>query len=82
METQTKIPFLFVDHLPAQVGDVNGDGIPDLLLPADSGVGAALGRGNCAFLMPIVEGVGRGVGPIFTAPRHGQSIGRPPFPYA
>jgi hypothetical protein len=36
----------FVDQLPAQIGDLNGDGIPDLLLPADGSIGIALGTGR------------------------------------
>jgi hypothetical protein len=73
--TQNDIPFPFVDQLPAQVGDVNGDGIPDLLLPADGSVGIALGNGKGEFQTPFVEGVGAGVGQVFTQALHGQPAG-------
>jgi FG-GAP-like repeat len=42
---QTNIRYPFVDELPAQIGDVNGDGIPDLLLAGDGSVAIALGTG-------------------------------------
>jgi hypothetical protein len=65
--------------VPAQIGDVNGDSIPDLLLPGDGSVGIALGRGNGTFLAPFVEGVGGGLGQVLMQNLHGQSpsAGRP-----
>src|SRR5208282_272989 len=36
---QDGIPYPFVDPLPAQVADVNGDGILDLLLAANGSIG-------------------------------------------
>jgi hypothetical protein len=69
--------FPFVDALPAQVGDVNGDGIPDLLLPADGSIGIALGKGNGTFLTPFVEGAGGGLGQILFETLHGQAAGFP-----
>jgi hypothetical protein len=73
--TQNHVPYPFVDQLPAQVGDVNGDGIPDLLLPADGSIGIALGNGKGEFQAPFVEGVGPGVGQVFTQALHGQPTG-------
>jgi hypothetical protein len=51
---------------------VNGDGIPDLLLPGDGSIGIALGTGKGTFLAPFVEGVGSGVGQVFAQNLHGQ----------
>jgi hypothetical protein len=62
---QKSIPYPFVDELPAQIGDVNGDGILDLLLAGDGGVAVALGTGKGTFAPPFVEGVGPGVGQVF-----------------
>jgi len=70
---QNNIPYPFVDSLPPQIGDVNGDGIPDLLLPADGSIGIALGTGKGTFYKPFVVGVGPGVGQVFMQNLHGQS---------
>jgi hypothetical protein len=70
---QSGIPYPFVDQLPAQIGDVNGDGIPDLLLPADGSIGIALGTGKGTFANPFVVGAGPGVGQVFMQNLHGQS---------
>jgi FG-GAP-like repeat/FG-GAP repeat len=70
---QTNIPYPFVDPLPAQIGDVNGDSIPDLLLPADGSIGIALGTGKGTFLTPFEVGAGPGVGQVFMQNLHGQS---------
>jgi hypothetical protein len=72
---QTNIPYPFVDELPAQIGDVNGDGILDLLLAGDGGVAVALGTGKGTFAPPFVEGVGPGVGQVFAQALHGQPSG-------
>jgi hypothetical protein len=56
-----------------QIGDVNGDGIPDLILPSDGSIGIALGMGNGTFLTPIVIGAGPAEGQIFLQNLHGQS---------
>ena len=61
------------DPLPPQVGDVNGDGIPDILLPADGSIGIAFGKGNGTFVTPFVVGAGGGEGQILLANQHGQS---------
>jgi len=70
---QQNIPYPFVDELPAQIGDVNGDGIPDLVLPADGSIGIALGTGKGTFYNPFVIGAGPGVGQVFLQNLHGQS---------
>ena len=70
---QQNIPFPFVDELPAQIGDVNGDGIPDLLLPADGSIGIALGKGDGTFLAPFAVGAGGGLGQVLFENLHGQS---------
>jgi hypothetical protein len=67
------VPFPGNEGIPMQVGDVNGDGIPDILLPSDGSIGVALGLGNGNFLAPIVIGAGPGVGQIFLQTLHGQS---------
>ena len=71
--SQNHIPFPFVDQIVAQVGDVNGDGIPDLLLPAGGSIGIALGKGNGTFLAPFAVGAGPAEGQILLANLHGQS---------
>jgi hypothetical protein len=70
---QKNIPFPFVNVLPAQVGDVNGDGIPDLLLPGSGSIGIALGKGNGTFWTPLAVGAGSGEGQILLQNLHGQS---------
>jgi hypothetical protein len=69
---QKNIPYSFVDEIPAQIGDVNGDGIPDLPLPGDGSIGIALGTGKGTFLAPFFVGVGGGLGQVFTQNLHGQ----------
>lgn len=61
------------DILPVEIGDVNGDGIPDLLLPADGSVGIALGIGNGTFLYGPTVGVGPAEGQILLQNLHGQT---------
>ena len=67
------VPFPRPDAVPMQIGDVNGDGIPDLILPSDGSIGIALGMGNGTFLTPIVIGTGPAEGQIFLQDLHGQS---------
>jgi hypothetical protein len=67
------VPFPGPDAVPMQIGDVNGDGIPDLILPSDGSIGIALGMGNGTFLTPIVIGAGPAEGQIFLQNLHGQS---------
>jgi len=71
--SQYRIPYPAIDNLPAQIGDVNGDGIPDLLLPANGSIGIALGIGNGTFYPPFAEGAGPGLGQVFLQNLHGQS---------
>ena len=52
---------------------MNGDGIPDLLLPADGSIGIALGTGKGTFYPPFVVGAGPGLGQVLLQNLHGQS---------
>jgi hypothetical protein len=70
---QSNIAYPGPDSLPAQIGDVNGDGIPDLILPADGSIGIAIGTGKGTFLPPIAFGAGPGEGQILLENLHGQS---------
>jgi hypothetical protein len=62
-----------IESLPAQIGDVNGDGIPDLLLPAGGGIGIALGTGKGTFYNPFIIGAGPGLSQVLLQNLHGQS---------
>jgi len=66
-------PYPFVDQLPPQVGDVNGDGILDILLPANGMITIALGKGDGMFVTPLTVGVASGLGQILMQNLHGQS---------
>ncbi len=45
--SQRGMPYPFESGVAAQIGDVNGDGIPDLLLASSGSIGVALGmRGH------------------------------------
>ncbi len=56
---------------------MNGDGILDLLLPANGSIGIALGMGNGTFYAPFVVGAGPDLGQVFAQSLHGQSPGLP-----
>jgi len=71
--SQQNIYYPAPDFIPLQVGDVNGDGIPDILLPADGSIGIALGKGNGTFLKPTAFGAGPGEGQILLQNLHAQS---------
>jgi hypothetical protein len=57
---------------PPQVGDVNGDGIPDILMPASGSLGIAYGIGNGTFTSQLFVGTGNGAGQIILTNIHGQ----------
>jgi hypothetical protein len=61
-----------LDTIMLSIGDVNGDGIPDLLLPADGCLGIAYGLGNGTFAPTIAWGVGGSPGQIILENLHGQ----------
>jgi hypothetical protein len=50
---QVNIAFPYGYEAQPQIGDVNGDGIPDLLLPVAGSIGIALGTGKGTFYPPI-----------------------------
>ncbi|MGA2578806.1 MAG: VCBS repeat-containing protein [Bryobacteraceae bacterium] len=59
------------------IGDVNGDGIPYLLLPADGSLGIAYGLGNGTFAPITTWGLGSGSGQILLENLHGQPTTMP-----
>jgi hypothetical protein len=75
IEVRDTISFGPTDDGPVTVGDVNGDGIPDLLLPAGESLGIALGTGNGTFAAPFFVGLSPGTGLIYLENLHGQSPG-------
>jgi len=55
------------------VADVNGDGIPDIVLDEGSSVAIFLGTGNAQYKTPFYIGAGPSPGSIYTENLHGQS---------
>jgi len=55
------------------VGDVNGDGIPDILMPSSGSLGIAYGTGDGGFLPLQYVGTGNNAGQIILTNIHGQS---------
>jgi hypothetical protein len=71
---QTQTPgYPGLDTIMLSVGDVNGDGIPDLLLPADGSLGIAYGNGDGTFQPTVAWGVGGSPGQILLENLHGQA---------
>jgi hypothetical protein len=57
---------------PPAVGDVNGDGIPDMLMPSDGSIQIMLGKGDGTFKGMPSQGVGPGASQILLENLHGQ----------
>jgi FG-GAP-like repeat len=70
---QSNIAFPYGHEAQPQIGDVNGDGIPDLLLPVAGSIGIALGTGKGTFYPPFGVGAGPGVGQVLLQNLHRQS---------
>ncbi len=72
-------PYVASYPQPPQLGDVNGDHIPDLLMPASGSLGIALGKGDGTFLTQQYVGLGNDAGQIIVTNIQGQSpkIGHP-----
>lgn len=58
---------------PLTVGDVNGDGIPDILMPSYGSLAVALGLGNGWFLTQRYVGTDSGDAQIILSNIHGQA---------
>jgi hypothetical protein len=70
---QTEYPaYPGLDTIMLAIGDVNGDGIPDLLLPADGSLGIAYGKGDGTFKPTVAWRVGGSPGQILLENLHGQ----------
>jgi len=55
------------------VSDVNGDGIPDIVMTEGSTVGIFLGKGDATFADPYYIGAGPSPGDLLTQNLHGQA---------
>ncbi len=55
------------------VADVNGDGIPDILLSGLTSIGVFLGQGGATYATPFSVGTGPSPGSILVENLHGQS---------
>jgi hypothetical protein len=69
---EATLPYPGSYYSPPTVGDVNGDGIPDILLPASGSVGMWLGRGDGTFPTSVSYGTGLGASEILLENLHGQ----------
>ena len=72
---KTTLPYTHGSDYPATIGDVNGDGIPDIILPVSGDVEIWLGAGDGTFPTSTVYGTGLGDSEILLQNLHGQSVG-------
>jgi len=70
------VPYGFFAAQPS-VGDINGDGIVDLLLPANGTLGVAYGRGDGTFMPTVDWGLNNQPGQILLQNLHQQPLTHP-----
>ena len=56
------------------VADLNGDGIPDVVIEGNSDLGILIGEGSLTFSAPLYIGFGTSPGDVIAVDAHGQSI--------
>lgn len=72
LKNRNLIRFIGSDAQTVQVGDVNGDGIPDLLMPSSGSLGIAFGKGDGTFESQLYYGLGNGAGQIILSDIDGR----------